>query len=234
MSQAVDNQLAEFLHRLRDYFSFDPAMGRGYRIGNRILIPAGAGVTAGTRPIQLANHGWQDQLYRWKITMGTEADTVLPPDTGAHLRYTALAKMENDLIPRTISVGPGEAGVLYAPGRALDLLVSNPSPFDLWANFSLDEASSGLADWADRETFIAIAAAQDMNPPTFCDTFKVYSVTGGNPPLVQGFDDLGNLVYSEVLAVPRSAEIDRIPGIRYTIAPAGGVGTYVIYYNCLG
>ena len=211
--------------------AFDPAMGRGYRIGNAVAVP-GASVTA-----CLSNYGHPDRIMRWKVTL-----MVQDPDgndvlrNGAGLRFTFLAKMENELIPRTAFVSVGNSVVLYAPGRSISMQVAHPQSFALEAHYQLDEYAGGLAEWEDNQFFDKLIVESDMGLPNFCDTFQVFSPgTGAPAPRLRGYGPGGTLVYEEVLAVPRSGIIPRIPQVDYTLGPTGAVAQdHMILYNCVG
>jgi hypothetical protein len=214
--------------------AFDPAMGRGYRIGDLVDVP-GASVTQ-----CLSNYGHINRILRWKATLmvqDPEGNDSLR--NGAGLRFTVLAKMENELIPRTCFVTVGDAQVIYAPGRSISIQAANPQAFELQAHYQLDEYAGGLSEWEDNQVFPALAAEADMALPNFCDSFEVFSPGATAPaPRLRGYGPGGTLVYDEVLAVPRSGEIPRIPGVDYTLSPSGGGGggpqSHIILYNCVG
>jgi hypothetical protein len=186
---------------MRDMTSFDPAAGRGYRIGDQKLVPAGSGFN-GVPPVNVANHGAADVIARWKVTFyvrdpaGSDSAQL-----GSRLRIVTLSKMENDEIPRRCTVTLDDAQVIYAPGRALQIFAYNPMPFDLVIEYNLDEVTAGLSRWEDVEFFrfdtlttgpccdgVGVFAPnpptglpahdpdeQPLDIPPFCSGFAVYS-----------------------------------------------------------
>jgi hypothetical protein len=180
---------------MRDMTSFDPAAGRGYRIGNQMTVPAGAGFN-GQPPVNVANHGAADVIARWKVTFyvrdpaGSDSS-----QQGSRLRIVTLSKMENDEIPRRCTVTLDDAQVIYAPGRALQIFAFNPMPFDLVIEYNLDEVTAGLSRWEDVEFFRfnaattpKIAAAPYVpNPPTGLPAHDPFEVALDIPPFCSGF-----------------------------------------------
>jgi len=213
-------------------------MGRGYRIGNFTPVPAGAGMPgSGVEAVTIVNHGEVNRIGRWKITMmvkDPEGNDV--GKDGAGLRFTTIAKMENEIIPRTCFVTLGDAQVIYAPGRSLEVLAFNPMAIDLVAHWNIDEVTAGLARWEDSQflDFGVIPAVEtDVATPPFCGSFEVFGNTGDASPTLKGYAPGGSLVYTEILAVPRSGTIPRIPGLDFTITPGAGT-KHVIYFVCDG
>ena len=152
------------------------------------------------------------------------------------MRFRVFAKMENELIPRTCFVTTGNAQVIYAPGRSLEITADNPQAFDLQAHYSLDEYAGGLSEWEDRQLITGMVAETDLELPNFCARFEVFSPgAAAAPPSVKGYGPGGVLVYEEVLAVPRSGEIPIIPQLDYTISPTGvPAQSHVVLYECVG
>lgn len=231
--------LAEFMRRLMDQFRFDPALGRGYRIGKQETVPAGAGTTAaGTPPVVLYNSGNMDHVSRWRITLNARDPLGnVPALQGAGLRYIVTATQENETIPRTafLNAQSNDAVVLYAPGRSLTVVAINENAFSLQSNFSVDEASAGLAEWRDQATFVALAAETELVLPNFCDWFEVATPSGAPLPRVRGYGPAGVLYYDEILTASNLQQVYRIPGLRYTLTPSGGgAGNYIALFHCLG
>ncbi len=216
---------------------FDPALGRGYRIGQKLVVPAGAGLNPWAPPTVLANHGDPEKIFRWKVTCYvTMPDGVAdPPLTGAGLRFVVRARMENDNIPRTAFVTLGDAQALYAPGRSLSVLAFNPNPFDLVAEVALDEYVGGISVWEDTLLYEDLAAETELVFPPFCSRFQVFSRSTGGTCEVRAYAPSGAIVYNEVLGIPRSGMLDRLPNTDYTIRPTGvGLQTHQVLFVCDG
>jgi len=234
---------------LGQFARFDPALGRGYRIGDHKPVPAYSGfqVGVGTQlvpPVVLADYGSPNRVHRWKVTVHVaDPDGNDAPRSGAGLRFTILAKMENELIPRRCFVTVGSSQVLYAPGRSIRILALNPMDFQLEAHYNLDEFAGGLSTWEDMQYFGgsnpfsgALAAEADLNLPPFCSSFEVFSPGAGAPaPRLRAYGPGGVVVYDEVLTVPASGEIERIPNVDYTLDITGAAPqTHMVLYQCTG
>ena len=230
--------LATMLHRLRDQFRFDPALGRGYRIGQQKTVPAGAGVTVGIPPELLYNNGDMSHEFRWRITLGVrDPEGNVPALQGAGLRFLVTATQENEQIVRTafLSANTNDAVVLYAPGRSLDVRAINPNGFSLQANFSVDEAAAGLTEWRDQQQFFGATVETELQVPNFCDWFQVVAASGTPLPRVRGYGPGGVLVYNEIQPATNLQQIYRIPGVAYTVEPSGGSpGNFIALFHCLG
>jgi hypothetical protein len=223
------------------YARFDPAMGRGYRIGNLQVVPALAGFPAFmgalNPPVILVNHGEVNEVKRWKVTLHvTDPEGNVPSMHGSGLRFSVLSKMENDLIPRRIFISVGNARVLYAPGRSLEVLGINPNAYALTAHWQIDEYTAGLAEWEDQDVFAALAVETVLSIPPFCLSFTVYAPGAAAPaPRLRGYGPTGIVVYDEVLSVPVSRAVECVPNLVYTIAPVGmNPQVHAIRYKCLG
>lgn len=231
---------AESVRLARAFMRFDPAAGRGYRIGDQRAIPALAGfppLVGFPIPAELlVNHGFPDEIRAWKATLHvTDPTGVVPALTGAGLRFIVRAKMENDLIPRQCFVSVGNAQVIYAPGRSIEVQCFNPNAFVLTTHWQIDEATAGLAAWEDQELFLALAVQTPMTLPPFCDSFEVYSPGPGAPaPRVRGYGPLGVVVYDQTLPVPASGIVTVIPNVAYTIAPTAAPQDHIVRYACIG
>lgn len=216
---------------------FDPALGRGYRIGQRLIVPANSGFFPGTPPTVLANHGDPEKIFRWKVTCYvTMPDGVADPvQQGSGLRFVVRAKMENDNIPRTAFVTLGDAQALYAPGRSLSVLAFNPNPYDLIAEVALDEYVGGISVWEDTLLYDNLTAETELVFPPFCSRFQVFSRAGAAAAEIRAYDPSGAIVYSEVLATPRSGMLDRLPNTDYTIRPSTpGPQVHQVLFVCDG
>lgn len=216
---------------------FDPALGRGYRIGQRLIVPANSGFFPGLPPTVLANHGDPEKIFRWKVTCYvTMPDGVTPPVLqGSGLRFVVRAKMENDNIPRTAFVTLGDAQALYAPGRSISVLAFNPNSYDLLAEVALDEYVGGISVWEDTLLYDNLLGETELVFPPFCSRFQVYTQAGAGAAEIRAYDPSGVIVYSEVLAVPRSGLLDRLPNTLYTIRPTGAPPqTHQVLFVCDG
>lgn len=217
---------------------FDPAAGRGYRIGNQVVVPAGAGFGV-EPPVVLANHGDPAKIFRWKVILHTVLPEggVDPVNAGCGLRFIVRPRMENDDIPRTCFVTLDDAQHIYASGRSLSVFAFNPNAFDLTAHISLDEYVGGLSIWEDVTLFEnTLVAEVPLDFPPFCSRFQITSPGAAAPaPRIRGYAPGGVLVYDETLAVPRSGLVDRVPDLDYTIAPTGGAPqSHAILFHCDG
>lgn len=217
---------------------FDPAAGRGYRIGNQLVVPAGAGF-GGAPAVVMANHGDPSKIFRWKVILHTSLPTGVadPVNAGSGLRFLIRARMENDDIPRTCFVTLDDAQHIYASGRALEVLAFNPNAFELTAHISLDEYVGGLSIWEDVTIFENnLVAETELVFPPFCSRFQVMSPGAAAPAArIRGYAPGGVVVYDDTLAVPRSGLIDRIPDLDYTIAPTGAVPqSHAVMFHCDG
>ena len=217
---------------------FDQAMGRGYRIGDSVLIPAQAGFS-GNPPVLIANHGNVGSVSRWKATLSTtDPDGNAGANDGARLRFVVTGKMENEIIPRRTLVTLGEASVVYAPGRSISIAVYNPMNYSLYAQWQIDEATAGVSRWEDSEIFSSIDSNTEytLDVPTFCQTLQIFSAGGVSAPTLRGYQRSTQLapVYVEIVTVPRSEAIPVVPGIDYTLEAGGLNQTYAVYYACFG
>lgn len=156
------------------YMITDPAMGRGYRIGNQRTVPAGA------TGFSIANHGLIDHYYRWKVTLGVAIPpgVVDPPTDGMRVRFHIFGKAENDRIEHRASVSPTDGQVVYVTGRSIEILADNPGAIPLIAQYNLDEASPGLSTWEDMEFFTALTAETPLDLSPFTDAIVVLSPGG--------------------------------------------------------
>lgn len=230
----------------------DPPFDRDlttYRIGERILVPALAGLFGNPRTT-LRSFGAQSTVSRWKIILAATvpAGQVLPPFAAVGLRFHARSAMAGEWIPRRCFVRAGVSSgnnewvsgsvvggqTLYAPGRSLELTAENPNAFPIWAQYGTDEATAGFSFWTDFEE-ITTAIEVQLDLPTFTHTFTVYSLSSGAPANLRGYNAAGTLVFQTVLAVGQSADIRNDNGLNYTIQPSvGGPTTYQVLYNCIG
>lgn len=209
--------------------SFDPAMGRGYRAGDQVVVPAGESKT-------LVNHGLIDGFFRWKISLyAEEADGAVYDATTAYvLSVDVVGKNENDAIPRNTLVGLGRGQVLYVPGRSLSVLVTNPTDQDIKVHFSLDEATPGLSAWTTDEQ-ITTDLETPLDVAAFANGVQLYGLNGGSQWMLRGYDTSGALAYNEILSVPRSSAVAIVPSFFYTIAPVSvGTHTCTVVYSCVG
>jgi len=221
-------------------------MGRGYRIGDFKAVPARAGFAASppgsglVDPVVLVDNGEINIIRRWKVTLSCQdPEGNDPTRSGAGLRFTVLAKMENERIVRRCFTTTNQSAVIYAPGRSIRVLALNPNNFELEAHYQIDEFTAGLSDWKDQQFFggvDALTGETDLSVPPFCDTFEVFSPGAGSPPpRIRGYGPGGVVAYDEVLTVPRSGEIKRIPNLDYTLSPTGAAPqTHIVLYECTG
>lgn len=218
---------------------FDPAMGRGYRIGDTVGIPPGTGVAIGSEPKLIVNHGDISKVSRWKVTLTvTDPANNAPARDGARLRFVVTGKMENDTIPRRITVTLGQSGVIYTPGRSVTVAAYNPLPYALHADWQIDEVTAGISRWEDSEVLTAIDAGAEhvLDIPPFCTTLEVFAGAGTPAPTLRGYQGatIVNALYTEVLAVPRSGTIQVTPGLDYTLESGGLNQAYIVFYACFG
>lgn len=218
---------------------FDPALGRGYRIGDTTPVPAGAGVTAGVPPVLLVNHGDVSKISRWKVSLSvTDPNHNAPSLDGARLQFVILGKMENEAVPRRITVTLGQGGVIYAPGRSVTVAAFNSLPYALHAEWQIDEVTAGMSRWEDAEILpnvnVGVEHGLDISP--FAGALEVFSGAGAAAPTLRGYQKATQAaaIYAEVLAVPRSGVIQITPGLDYTLESGGAGQTYAVYYSCFG
>ena len=228
--------------------AFDPAMGRGYRIGDSVVIPALAGFPGGPDAVRIVNHGDANRISRWKITLNTSDPNANDTDLrrGSSLQYRITASMENEVIPRRATVTVNDSQVVYAPGRTIEILAFNRMPWGLVAQYSLDEVTAGMSRWKDAENFeIGLLTTEPggqefaMDFPPFCSAFEVFTKSTNPGATVRAYNGVGTMVYSETVAAPRSNLIIRIPGCDYTIEPPSNnmghtTAAYSVYYTCDG
>lgn len=207
-------------------------MGRGYRIGDYLVIPAN------TTNVTLINHGATDLFFRWKVTLYVESDPTgtYAADTSYYLDIRVAPKAENDEIPRTFQIQRGLSQVVYGPGRSLVVTVTNPTDQPLVIHYNLDEATPGLSPFrANAEVTADAGTPEDLSPPPFATDLQLFGIAGGTGWIIRGYNLAGTLVFQETLAVPRSAAIPILPTLRYTIEPAvGAAQTAIIQYSCVG
>lgn len=210
--------------------ALDPAMARGYRIGDTKTVANGATEL-------LANHGHQDHYFRWKVTLGVrDADGVAyTPNTAYTALFNVLIKVENDRILRRCAVPRGGGQVLYAPGRFIDVSVTNAGSQPLQIDYNLDEATPGLSSWSWFEDLAGVVAETELDVPEFCTSAQIFTPTGSAGFTLRGYGATGALVYFETLFVPRSGEIALAPGLLYTVQNVGpGAQDGHIHYRCVG
>ena len=205
-----------------------------YKIGDQVLVPALSGV--GGTPTLLRNFFLPDRILRWKAVLSVELPdgVTLPANTSGGLRFRVTSRMGNEIQARTAFVGVGNAVVLYAPGRSLEIVAINPSavtPF--MAHYGTDEATAGFSPWEDFESFAAgdVVAETELTMQRFCREIEIFSVNGAPAPTLRGYDQTGTAVYLDVLPVPKSGRISASPNFRYTIQ---GAGAYTVLYHMLG
>lgn len=212
--------------------AFDPGMGRGYRGGNQVLVPAN------TPEMILVNHGQTDGFFRWKLRLYAvpvdPADVVA--DTAYFVRVTSYAKYENDQIPQETEVALNSGQTLYGPGRSIAVYVENPTDIDIYVHYELDEATPGLSGYTTTEHLELDAGTPvDLTIPNNLNSFQVFSVTGGPGFTVRGYDLNSNLVFEDVLSAGTSASVSFVPSLRYTLEAGAGAGIRcVILYQCVG
>lgn len=221
------------------FSAVDHGLGRGYRIGDQVRVPALAGTGSPAPPAQmLVNHGMADHVYRWKISLyvSVPPDVTDVPLSGLCLQFRIFGKAENDRIQRRPSVSSEDGQVIYVHGRSLYMEAINPQSVDLIAHYNLDEASPGLATWMDQQTFSALTAETPLDVSPFAQSITVLSPGSAGPsPVIRGYADGGVLVYEETLPRPRSAALPRVPCLDYTIAPIGaGPQAHIVSYQCVG
>jgi hypothetical protein len=219
-----------------EFQRWDPALGRGYRIGNANAVPSGAGIlNSGIEPVTLVNHGEVNRIGRWKVTLMVKdpAGNDVTRD-GVGLRFVVTARMENDIIPRTCFVTLGDAQVIYAPGRAMEVIAINPSAIDLEAHWNIDEVTAGLSRWEDVQVFDALGGETDLELPPFCGSFEVFGVMGQAAPMLRGYGPGGTLLYSEIIGSPRSGPIPRIPSIDFTLQSGAPPTQHTVLFVCDG
>lgn len=212
--------------------NFDPAMGRGYRIGDFVVIPPN------TYNHTLVNHGSTNLFFRWKVTLYADSapDGIYAANTSYYLTVRIAPKAENDEITRVVQIQRGGTQIVYGPGRTLVVTVDNPTNQPLVIHYNLDEATPGLSPFRGNAELLADAGvAEELLPPPFATDLQLFGVAGGTGWILRGWNLSGTLVYEEVLAVPRSASIPILPTLRYTLEPAVGLAqTAVIQYSCVG
>lgn len=228
--------------------AFDRDMS-GYLIGDVVSVPAGAGVLATVPRVQLKLVGAPDYILRWKAMLAASIPpgTVIPVNAALGLRFHVSALMGNEQILRRCFVRGGVATVaspqiigngqtLYVPGRTLRIEVENPSGVAINAHYGVDGGTAGFSYWTDfQEITSTFPAEVELDMPSFTRTFMVLGISTAAPPEVRGYNALGTLIYSQVLAAGNSGPQEVDPHLRYTLrASAGGPLTYSVVYNCLG
>lgn len=207
----------------------------GYLIAGKTPVPAG------TRRLSLTNIPRQGTM-RAKISFHTAAPSgvVVPVRTGISLTYEIQSSTSGDEFQRFVTVSVGDGQTLFVPARGLTLFVSNSTPYDLDANFTVDEhGGGGIGFWSVTQILQDIVAETALNIPPFTQSFEVFglpfvppTLTGYGPTLVP------TVMYQEPLAAPRSGPIPRVQNIDYTLTPFGPPGgvprTYVVRYQCQG
>lgn len=210
--------------------SFDPKMGRGYDLGNQVLIPAGESVT-------LTNHGLVDHYFRWKVSLyaAPAPNVVYQTNHAYYVDVLAEMRAENDDIPRPTQVAMGRGQVLYAPGRAINVVATNPTERDIVLHYSMDEATPGLSAWTVSERFTTDSGELELTVAPFAQSLQVLGLSGGVGWTLRGYDIDGNVLYQETLTMPRSAQIPVAPSLLYTLQPSlGGTHTCMVVYQCVG
>lgn len=208
--------------------SFDPAMGRGYRAGDAVRLEAGE-----TRMVN--NHGLVDGFFRWKVRLHVEAaaDGVYAANRAFPVEVTVHGKNENDRIPQVVQVPLGGGQVIYVPGRSLEITVTNLTAQPLILHYGLDEATPGLSAWETSEILTGVAVETALDVPAFANSLRVFCISGGPAWILRGYDNSGTLIYQETLAVPRSADVELVPSLLYTIEPLAA-SNCAIHYQCVG
>jgi hypothetical protein len=219
-------------HPRTDFGSGNP---REYGAPGGVSFTMAAGTT-----LQLLNLVNQNAYQRWKInlTVGIPRDVVTAPSTASFVTFTITSQMENDQSVRTVTLNVGDSITLYAQGRALTVtgatsaLNTQPVRVDV----GHDPHLPGVTRWSVMETVDAPVnpGTVALNVPPFCVGLEVFCPIGSPVPTLRAFDPAGTNRYSEALAVPRSAVIDRTPGRSYTLGSAGAATTYTVQYLCFG
>ena len=239
MSDPLDPFLRHHLSQLgqvRQWASMlqDPALNRGYRIGDDVEVAANAGVGGVPRTL-LVQHG-QQQLVRWKVILRVE-DLLnsVPAGQNNFVRFHIENRAENELIRRQVSVSVGQATYLYVIGRSVKIEAENQIAGPLTVHYQLDEEASGIARWRDVQFVAAIpVGAYELVIPPFCTSFTLLATDTDAITLEASIG--ATLLYRESITGPTPVTRSVIPGARYTITPgAGDDGVpWLIIYDCLG
>lgn len=221
--------------------SFDRDAGYT-KIGDRVLVPAGAGMTVGIPEISLQNVSMADRIMRWGIVLGAEIPdgTVIPANTALGLQFAIRATSANELIPKTIytEAGIGEVGparLLYARGRTLSVVAMNPTAVDLYAHYGLDNAVAGFSTWQTFEEITTDATEVTLYPPPYTISMDVLTQQVNPAAHIRGYNNAGVLAFDQTLTVPNSGTIPLFPGLLYTLSCSVNAATlYHINYNMFG
>mgnify|MGYP001421909069 CR=1 FL=1 len=214
----------------------DPAMGRGYRIGHLLPCAPMAGLLPGVPRLLLANHSHIEVVTPFKLVLGVlDEDGNDPgPKDGSHLRFRVVTSVENDRVLRIADVSLGNSQVLYVNGRAINIEVENPQGFTLQAQMAMDEWSPGVATWQVQEVFVGLAVETPLDIPPFCQQFRVYTPTAMTAPRLRGYAAGGVVVIDMPLTVPDSTDIERVPGLDYTLDMTIAPSNHAVNFQCFG
>lgn len=221
--------------------SFDRDLGYT-KIGDRVLVPAGAGMTVGIPEVSLQNVTMADRIMRWGIVLAAEIPdgTVIPANTALGLQFVIRATSANELIPKTVytEAGVGEVGparLMYARGRTLAIVAMNPTAVDLYAHYGLDNAVAGFSTWQTFEEITTDATEVTLYPPTYTTTMEVLTLSANPAAHLRGYNNAGVLVFDQTLTTPNSGAIPLYPGLLYTLACSVNAPTlYHLNYNMFG
>lgn len=211
-----------------------------YIQGNRVQL------VADTLNQQIVGPIGDASVYsRWKIALRVaDPDNNFPSTAadpwGVGIEFRVAAVVENEEIIRVCRVGKDSSEIIYVNGHSLVITANNPFPNALTVHYSLDDQASGLSLWqmSQQLPFVDSVDGALLTLPNFCNSFYVFLKNYNDPSLLlEAFIGQNNLVYSEILAGPRSAEIPVIPGAAYRVkrlVPGAGTQYVTVLFECGG
>lgn len=219
------------MKRMKEVLGEPAVAWGGHTLGDTFALPANM-----TVPQPLMHYGSND-MKRYKVTISVrDAAGGDVARNGRGVRFFVHAQIQNERHPpRRCFVTIGDGRIVYAPGTSVKVEALNPENIPLEVSISLDESSHGFSDYWDVETFENISAGEhDLDVPPYCRAMVVLTDAAANPAIIRGYGTGGAAIYQETLAVPRSADIPRLPRMDYTLQASAGNPDYWVYYFCEG
>ena len=220
-----------------DHTRFDPKQLGQFPGHARPTIWGDTRVVGPGETIRIPARG-DDSARQWKLMLGvvdTQGTFVHP--ASAVLLVEVTTQTENARITRNVAVTSGDFVYLYAPGRALTLTVLNVMAAALTFVYQIVEEAPGIARYTVRE-HVNVAPGILYTPitvPPFCTAIQVFCRDNTNVYELGTFYQAGLVLSTEVLATPRSAEINRYPGAVYGLRQLAGADPIAhVLYLCQG
>lgn len=193
---------------------FQGQTGQSSRMGDSVVVPAGQTLIL---PIR------QDiEQHQWKVIVTVPGGQLSPVDQRAWINVDVIARIENETVLRRARIGEIDSAYFYVSGRSLELSFFNAlTTMAVTVTYQVTEDSGGVGRFNNMDTFAVMNVERTLVVPPFCATFQLFTRSALDSILLSGYfmgiAGVESLVYREALAGPRSAEINRVPCLRYTL-----------------